>query len=141
MNNFTNLDARYLYDLVTDIEDDETQARLLRIAENLQRMDERNAILASKSSYADGIRDAELRMKRRSNILNNPEGESEAGSAIIDQIDRAVAQGKVRRIPYGERALEDKPDTFNGRKVRPPTQAAKQPVPAITLDLDFLGDL
>lgn len=141
---FTNLDSLWLAMHVDSFdraspEENEIAARLLRIAENLQRMDEQNAALVANNSFEQGYATAEARMRRRSNILANPEGEDAEGNAIIAQINQRVKAGGVRKVPLGERALDDKPHEFNG-----PRRAREKPigaVPAVDLDLDFLGEL
>lgn len=117
---FTNMDALFLRMVAEGSEgqlDNNTRSRLLVIAENLQSLDDRVAALQSLPStsgtYAEGYAAAEARMRARSNILSNPEGEDATGAAIIKQIDRLAAEGKVKRIALGERALDDKPDKFN----------------------------
>lgn len=142
---FTNLDAMWLamhaegFDPASP-EENEIAARLLRIAENLQSLDERNAILVEATGgYEQGYAAAQAAMRRRSNVLVNPEGEDAEGATILAQINRKVAQGNVKRVPLGERALDDKPHEFNGP--RKPREKPIGAVPAIELDLGFLGEL
>lgn len=137
-NSLTNMDALFLSQLAGDFDlTDPDQAaiasRLSAIAQNLQSLDEK--VQALSNDYARGLRDAEARMFRRSNILTNPPGEDETGRSILAQINQRVAQGNVKRVPLGERALEDKPHEFNG-----PRRKAAKPSPAIDLDLSFLRD-
>lgn len=136
----TNLDALWLRQLSDEFarDDSSVAARLLRIADNLQRLDEQNALLKQNQSFEAGVAAAEARMRARSNLLPaNPEGEDAEGASLLDQINRRVAEGNVRRIAAGERALEDKPHLFNA----PRRRQAKPKTPTIDLDLDFLGDL
>ena len=143
-----NIDARWLADFAAEIEwdhSDETVSRLLAIAGNLQRLDEANQILSNNRTYDQGVRDAEARMRRRSNVLSNPEGEDAKGAAILRQINAAA----VTRVPTGARALDDKPHEFNtrftGKSGFTPAKQAKAKAnkadPAVALDLSFLGDL
>lgn len=147
----TNLDALYLRDLAAKAADNETSARLIRIADNLQRMDEANAILAQNRTYEQGVADAEARMYGRSNVLQDgPSGEQLRGGRIVDSLTSV----KVQRIPYGVRALEDGAHQFNAphpyvpasaRATEPKAKSTKaKPAaakPAITLDLSFLESL
>lgn len=142
---FTNIDSLFLVQLAGDFDihnpDEAAIAnRLCAIAENLQTLDERNmALIGATDGYAQGYAAAEARFRARSNILANPEGEDERGRAILDQINQRVAQNNVKRIPLGERALDDKPHEFNGPARKRP--AATKPLPAVDLDLDFLEGL
>lgn len=141
---YTNLDAMWLSTHAEGFdprspEENAIRARLLRIAGNLQRLDEQNQALASNNSYEQGYAAAEARMRRRSNILTNPEDEDAEGSAIISQINARVASGRVQKVPLGERALDDAPDKFNARK-RAGSAKAK-PLPDIDLDLSVLDNL
>lgn len=134
----TNLDALYLRDLATRVADNATQARLLRIADNLQRMDEANAILSQNRTYEQGVRDTELRIYGRSNVLQDgPAGEQLAGQRALDSLTSV----KVKRLPTGARALDDKPHLFGSA---PPARRVPEPkaeAPRIALDLSFLEDL
>lgn len=137
---FTNIDALYLSQLADTFERDDaaTCARLRRIAQNLQSLDERVQVLSNlPTDYAAGYAAAEAAMRRRSNILSNPEGEDAKGESILEQINRRVAEGNLKRIALGERALDDRPHEFNA----PRRKAAKSSVPPVDLDLSFLGDL
>lgn len=146
MNTFTNIDAMWLAQLAegfSPAQPDEAaiHARLLRIASNVQGLDERNQMLShtGDNTYAAGYAAAEARMRRRSNVLANPEGEDETGKSILDQINRRVAENNVKRYAVGERALEDKPHMFNGPMRRAPAKA--KATPKIDLDLDFLNGI
>lgn len=143
---FTNIDSRDLCELSSRIgfatsaeQANADRTALLRIAGNLQRLDEANQILSNNRTYEQGVADAEARMRRRSNILENPAGEDDTGRAILAQIDKRVAAGDVRKYELGERALDDKPDKFNAPLRRKPVPA--KATPAIDLDLDFLSDM
>ena len=144
---FTNMDSRALAQLAEDFQRDDsaTAAMLLRIADNLQRLDEANQILSNNRTYEQGVADAEARMRRRSNVLENPDGEDDRGAAILRQIDQRVAEGNVKKLALGERALEDKPHMFNGpapRKAKPAAKPTTSTLPTeLKLDLTFLGDL
>lgn len=136
----TNLDALWLRQLSDEFARDDASvaARLLRIADNLQRLDEQNALLKQNQSFEAGVAAAEARMRARSNLLPaNPSGEDVEGESLLAQINRRVAEGNVQRIDAGVRALDDKPHLFNAPRSR--KTAAK--TPAIDLDLDFLEDL
>lgn len=139
---FTNLDSMWLsahaegFDPASP-EENAIRARLIRIAENIQRLDELNAALTNNQSYEQGYAAAEARMRRRSNILSNPAGEDEKGSAIIEQINKRVASGQVKKVPLGERALDDAPERFNA----PRRQGATRAEPVIDLDLSALDNL
>lgn len=148
----TNLDALYLRQLARDLSSghlpppsseasNAIQAHLLRIADNLQRMDEANAILAANRTYEQGVADAEARIYARSNVLQDgPSGEQLTGGRIIDSLTSV----KVTKVPTGFRALEDKPDKFNApfrRKAPVPEPKAEAQKPSIALDLSFLEDL
>lgn len=127
---FVNLDSMWLANLADDFrgDDDEIAARLLRIAEHLQSLDNRVAALGN--GYEQGVRDATARMRARSNILSeNPEADAE-GEAILEQLTSI----KVKHIPMGVRALDDRPHEFNA----PVKKKAK---PTIDLDLSFLEEL
>lgn len=147
-NHFTNMDSLWLQMLrgmvntgevmvAGNEKANEIMTRLDAIAGNLQRMDEANQILSNNRTYEQGYAAAEAAMRRRSNILPNPEGEDEHGKSILEQINKRVAEGNLKKIALGERALEDKPHEFNAR-VRTAKPKAK---PTIDLDLSFLGDL
>jgi hypothetical protein len=142
---FTNIDSLYLVQLADDFDvhypDEALIAnRLLAIAENLQSLDERNmALMTASGGYAQGVADAEARIRRRSNVLTNPEGEDAKGASILEQINRRVAEGNLKKIAMGERALDDAPDKFNAPRRKAP--AKPQAVPDVSLDLDFLRDL
>lgn len=141
-NHFTNMDSLWLQMLADsytlgDEDQGSIRNRLMVIAQNLQRMDELNQTLSNNRSYADGYAAAEAAMRRRSNVLVNPEGEDERGASLLAQINKRVAEGNLKRIALGERALEDKPHEFNARVRKAPAK----PKPAIDLDLSFLGDL
>lgn len=156
-DHFTNMDSLWLQMLSDRLREnpamedelgyvslnlDEVFARLRSIAQNLQSLDERNQVLSSNRSYADGYAAAEAAMRRRSNVLVNPEGEDVHGASILDQINRRVAEGNLKKIALGERALEDKPHEFNAPVRRKPQAAKpKAAVPSVDLDLSFLGDL
>lgn len=142
---FTNIDALYLISLADTFTGDEDQdaiaSRLRTIAENIQSLDERNMnLIGATDGYAQGYAAAEAAMRRRSNILTNPEGEDERGKTILEQINRRVAEGNVKKIALGERALDDAPDKFNAPRRTAPAKP-KAAVPAINLDLDFLKEL
>lgn len=145
---FTNMDAMWLAALADTADQLANHGesilaeadinRLRAIANNLQSLDERNQnLMNATGGYAQGVADAEARMRRRSNVLANPEGEDAMGKTILEQINRRVAEGNVKKIALGERALEDAPDKFNAPLRKPKAKA----VPKIELDLDFLGDL
>ncbi len=142
---FTNMDSLWLVALADsfspNLEDEAPiHARLLAIAENIQGLDEKNQnLINATDGYAQGYAAAEAAMRRRSNILSNPEGEDATGKAILDQINRRVAENNVKRIPLGERALDDKPHEFNGPRKR--AAPVSKPLPKVDLDLDFLEDL
>lgn len=139
---FTNLDAMWLSELAagTTVKlalGDERLARLHLIAQHLQSMDEKLAILQNNRTYDQGWADAMRTVMGRSNIVaDNPVGEDAIGAAIIKQINTLEAQGKVKRIALGERALDDKPDKFNA-----PLRKTPKALPSVDLDLSFLGDL
>lgn len=141
---FTNMDAMWLSAFADDLDSEwgvdnkEKSSRLRAIANNIQSLDERNQnLMNATGGYAQGVADAEARMRRRSNVLANPEGEDAMGKTILEQINRRVAEGNVKKIALGERALDDAPDKFNAPLRKPKAK----PVPKIELDLDFLGDL
>lgn len=139
---FTNLDALWLANFADSFspgnpEENHIHAQLLAIAGRLQRLDETNALLSQNTEYARGYAAAEAAMRRRSNILTNPEGEDAIGASILSDIERRVAEGRVRRIPQGERGLEDNPHLFNAPVRRKPKRAE----PTLSLDLSSLDDL
>lgn len=150
---FTNLDAMWLQQLADRTAQGDSsvvlangvEARLRLIAQHLQSMDERLAVLQGNQSFAQGYAASEARMLARSNIVANPEGEDDTGRSILEQINRRVAEGNLKRVPLGERALDDKPDKFNApfasRTGFKKQREAAKPVPAIDLDLSFLGEL
>lgn len=142
---FTNLDALWLSHFADglDLQPDRNAAvaRLRLIAQHIQSLDDKNAALASLQGkgYAEGVRDAEARMRQRSNVLSNPAGEDDTGAAIISQINRLEAEGRVKRAALGERTLDDKPHLFNG-----PLKRGHKPVRStevLDLDLSSLDDL
>jgi len=146
-DHFTNLDALWLQSYVdgsftprSALEQAECNARMLLIAQHLQSMEEKLVALQSNRTYDQGWADAHRTILGRSNIVaNNPAGEDAIGAQIIKQINSLEAQGKIKRVPLGERALEDAPHKFNA-PLRRKAEPAK-PVPAIDLDLSFLGEL
>jgi hypothetical protein len=160
-DHFTNMDAIWLNELVDALGQEgtilaslkfmefegeegawftsETEARLRTIARNLQSLDDRVVALQSRT-YEDGWAAAMATIYARSNVLPNPEGEDATGKAIMSQIDRLAAEGRVKRYALGERALDDQPHRFNA----PVRRAAKPPkasMPDIDLDLDFLKEI
>lgn len=146
-DHFTNLDALWLRQLADHLDahgqglvEDTGINRLRLIAQHLQSMDEKLAVLQGNRTYDQGWADAHRTILGRSNIVaNNPEGEDAIGAAIIKQINTLEAQGRIKRVPLGERALEDQPHKFNAPLRRKPAPA--KPTPAVDLDLSFLGDL
>lgn len=127
---FTNMDAIWLEDFAKLVRVSGTisidgapvditayASRLLAIADNLQGLD--NKALESATlfdqGYKEGYAASEARMRRRSNILTNPEGEDATGQAIIAQIDAH----SVTRVPLGQRTLEDRPHEFNAPIKKP----------------------
>lgn len=144
----TNLDALWLlahadaFDAASP-EENAIKARLIAIATNLQRMDEANAILSANRTYLQGVADERARQHNRSNILSNPDGEDVTGAAILAQIERRMAEGGVKKVALGVRALEDKPHMFNAPIKKPQAGAKAKAKPAADLDLnlDILLDL
>lgn len=137
-DHFTNMDALWLSQLADSFRGEPEEARLRLIAQHLQSMDEKLCVLQANRTYDQGWADAHRSIMARSNIIaDNPAGEDAIGAQIIKQINSLEAQGKVKRIALGERALEDKPDKFNAPIRRPKPKA----VPSVDLDLSFLGDL
>ena len=138
VDNFTNLDALWLSQLADSLprEQAATQSRLRLIAQHLQSMDERIAVLQNNRTYEQGWADAQRQILGRSNIVNPPE-EDARGQEILALIDKRVAEGRVKRVPLGERALDDQPHVFNAPLRRKPTKAT----PAISLDLSGLDEL
>lgn len=128
-----NLDAAFLRQAFAPNSDgrlkmgEEFTARLLRIADNIEKLDEANA-----RAYQLGITEGLAQHMARSNIVDEAEGKRRPMT-----LEQAIAGLPVKRIPMGERALEDKPDKFNAPVRRKPAK----PVPKIDLDLSFLGEI
>jgi hypothetical protein len=146
-DHFTNMDAIWLSELAQGLEwgdegalhNNAAIARLRAIASNLQSLDDRVVALQSRT-YEDGWAAAMATIYARSNVLPNPEGEDATGKAIMSQIDRLAAEGRVKRYALGERALDDQPHRFNAPVRRKPAPS-KPSIPDIDLDLDFLKEI
>lgn len=137
MNNFTNLDALWL-DQLADYHggtDPNTANRLRLIAQHIQSLDERNQVLSNNQTYQSGYAAAMRELRARSNV--EPQSVDDGQTTIFDQIDKLAKAGKVKRVPFGTRALDDKPHEFNA-PIRKKREEAAKPS---GLDLSFLGDL
>lgn len=140
----TNLDALWLRQLADRLREgdslrhtNEVEARLRSIANNLQRLDEANAVLTQHRDFDAGYAEAMRQMLARSNVAQNPEGEDAVGERILEGIAAFEKSGRVKRVPAGKRALEDKPHQFNGRRPKVPSSQR----PKIQLDLSILEDI
>jgi len=122
----TNLDAQYLANLAKGFHDEETAARLLKIAENLQGLDEQLAnLLAQPRPFAPndfdaGYSTAYLRIQGRGNVRQ--EGRT-MDSRSAEIIARAIGQGKLTTIPLGKRTIN--PVTGKTFAEEAATEAAK----------------
>lgn len=87
---FVNLDAQFLAELSANLskQDSRTAARLLQIADNLQRMDER-----STSSYSRGFTEGEEAWKKQNSNIHKKDGPANLAEAL------AIWKGEVSRLP------------------------------------------
>lgn len=123
-----NIDALWLRSFAESFDhassdEGEIALRLLRIADNIDRLDHANS-----QAYALGVTEGEARVYARSNLT--PESASiskRQGRSLLDVLNNTP----VTKVPMGVRALEDKPADFNARK--PQTKARL----TLAIDLDL----
>ncbi len=87
---FVNLDAQFLAELSAKLADSDnhTAARLIAIADNLQRMDER-----STSAYSQGFAEGEDAWKRQNSNIHKKNGPANLEEAL------KIWKGEVSRVP------------------------------------------
>lgn len=113
---YVNLDARFLVRLAGQTHQSKLAARLLSVAANLERMDQKSL----DGGFAAGLQFAEAKAKAHSNMLRAPSRRltDEDGETIIAAFGGGEAP--VRKVPLGARGLRPAPRVFDLTKTAGP---------------------